>query len=547
MYFELQLSAAVFSRVIRNRLRALPLGLDLSLPDERDGELVVDQVVIGDSTTVQREKVVDYSSGSALATPAATQSVTTLSPTNLGSFVVPYMQIRQEVRVLLVRAADLAKNGPKATPPALTVTVFPVFNVSLNAANQTQGGGPLTLTYALAYVDFGPIALALNDAQRAQIAQVTGGLTIASSVVDLSAMTKLMNRPVTAINAGIACDPTGTRVALRVDFDIYASPIAVDSTFFEVGPADLLGGKDWAMLMDANVIIQEAEQRIKAALAAKANLRIRSDPVGTWDAGEATLRVAADIRLLGACPGFVDDINMDVRIDLGTRFKVPTPDHLVTHYQLDSGLTDSGQVFGCALTAALLYPFAGAALLEQKKIDLTGLPRRHRVRSVLLVRATGRRDQCSETRGRHLQELGRHLPQDQRFGVRVHHDSEPGDPARAHPELTFPAGLGLWRAGGPGPVGRRPQSRGAVHRQHRRRRPTAVRVADSRRLHRQRQEQLPNRQRGERARAVYATGKSSSRRGCCRIHRTATRSRSTTTRSRSLRATRRCRTTARCG
>jgi len=54
MYFELQLSAAVFGRVIRNRLRALPLGLDLSLPDP-NGELVVDQVQIGDPTRVQQE------------------------------------------------------------------------------------------------------------------------------------------------------------------------------------------------------------------------------------------------------------------------------------------------------------------------------------------------------------------------------------------------------------------------------------------------------------------------------------------------------------
>jgi hypothetical protein len=54
MYFELQLSAAVFGQVIRNRLRALPLGLDLSLPDP-NGELVVDQVQIGHTTSVQRE------------------------------------------------------------------------------------------------------------------------------------------------------------------------------------------------------------------------------------------------------------------------------------------------------------------------------------------------------------------------------------------------------------------------------------------------------------------------------------------------------------
>ena len=109
----------------------------------------------------------------------------------------------------------------------------------------------------------------------------------------------------------------GTRVALRVDFDIHASPIAIDETFFEAGPADLLGGKDWAMLLDAAVITQGAEQRIKEALTATANMRILADPVGTWDAAEATLGIAADVKLLGACPSFVDDINMDVRIDLG--------------------------------------------------------------------------------------------------------------------------------------------------------------------------------------------------------------------------------------
>ena len=197
-----------------------------------------------------------------------------------------------------------------------------------------------------------------------------GGVKIDPSIVDLGAMTELLNRPVSAINAGIACDPAGTRVALRADFDVYASPIAVGRAFFEAGPADLLAGKDWAMLMDANVLSHEVEHRMKDAFNAKANVRILSDPVGTWDAGETTLRIAADIRLLGACPGFVDDINMDVRLDLGARFSVPTPDHLISHYQLDSGLTNNDQVFGCALTGALLYPFAGAALFEKKKIGL---------------------------------------------------------------------------------------------------------------------------------------------------------------------------------
>ena len=164
MYFELQLSAAVLARVIRNRLRSLPLGLDLGVPDP-DGDLVVDRVVIGDTTTLQRERSVAGVVG--VPMPAATQMVTTLSPTNLDRFTVPYLQVRQEVKVLLVRAADLEANGPAATPPALTVTIYPVFNVSLKAANQTQGGGPLTLTYALAYVEFGAVALELDEGQRA--------------------------------------------------------------------------------------------------------------------------------------------------------------------------------------------------------------------------------------------------------------------------------------------------------------------------------------------------------------------------------------------
>jgi hypothetical protein len=373
MYFELQLSASVFTRVVRNRLRSLPLGVDLSLPDPDDGGLlVVDQVIIGDSTTVQREQFIDYSSGIPQAKDAATHLVSTFSPLNLSHFTVPYLQVKQEVKVLLVRASDLEKNGPAPTAPSRTLTIFPVFNISLTAANQTQGGGPLTLSYALAYVDFGLVGLTMNDAQRAQIAQVIGGVKIASSIVDLGlgAMSKLLDRTVSAINAGIACDPAGTRVAMRADFDVYASPIAVERAFFEAGPADLLAGKEWAMLVDASVLTQEAEKRAKDALNAQANLRIRSDPAGGWDAGETTLRIAADITLVGACPGIESD--MDVRLDLGARYSVPSqsPDHLVSHYQLDAAKTNALQVFGCALTGVLLYPFAGAALFEKKKIGL---------------------------------------------------------------------------------------------------------------------------------------------------------------------------------
>src|SRR4051794_31952727 len=130
MYFELQMSGAVFTRVVRNRLRSIPLGVDLSFPGPGGGMLVVDQVIIGDATTLQREQTVDYSSGIPKMTSSATQSIWIFSPTNYSNFNVPYVQVKQEVRVLLVRASDLETNGLAASAPSLTLTIFPVFNVS---------------------------------------------------------------------------------------------------------------------------------------------------------------------------------------------------------------------------------------------------------------------------------------------------------------------------------------------------------------------------------------------------------------------------------
>ena len=78
---------------------------------------------------------------------------------------MPFVQVKQEVTVLLVRPSDLEKNGPAPSAPTQTLTISPVFNISLQAANQTQGGGPLTLSYALAYVDFGVAGLVMNRAR----------------------------------------------------------------------------------------------------------------------------------------------------------------------------------------------------------------------------------------------------------------------------------------------------------------------------------------------------------------------------------------------
>ena len=56
MFFELQLSANVFTKIIRNRIKALPICKDQTIKDQDGNLLVLDQVVIGESTWIQREK-----------------------------------------------------------------------------------------------------------------------------------------------------------------------------------------------------------------------------------------------------------------------------------------------------------------------------------------------------------------------------------------------------------------------------------------------------------------------------------------------------------
>jgi hypothetical protein len=73
---------------------------------------------------------------------------------------------------------------------------------------------------------------------------------------------------------GIACDPNGTFVAMRADFDIYSSPVAIDRTFFEAGPVNLLGGREWAMLIDANLLVEDARTRVRNALLSEPNVKL---------------------------------------------------------------------------------------------------------------------------------------------------------------------------------------------------------------------------------------------------------------------------------
>lgn len=373
MYFELQLSANVFAKIVRNRLKAVPLCVDRELTAPDGNRLVVDQIVIGESTWIQREQKIDLVNGVPTPKDIATQVVWIFSPTNYNFITVPFLQVKQELIIHLVKSSDLEANGPNPTPPYKTLTIYPVFNVALDVASKTVGtGGPLTLSYTLAHVDFGALIFGLSTEDRTEIQQFIAGVKLPSTTVDLGSLTALLKRQVTAINAGIACDPAGLFVALRVDFDVYASPVSLSQEFFVGGPTNLLSGKEWTMFIDANVLIQDAKAKAKTAFESDPKVKLESGPEASWDPSGPAIDISADIELVDACSFFVDDIDMDADVDIRVTFSVPKPNTLRTHFHLTADPSDVGEEIGCAITGALLWPFIGQLLLKNEEIG-TGL------------------------------------------------------------------------------------------------------------------------------------------------------------------------------
>lgn len=376
MYFELQLSADVFTRIARNRLKAIPLCVDREFDlEEPPGSgnkvrVVVDRVEIGDTTFIQREQTITYQpSGLPQTQATASQNVWIFTPTNLTSFYVPYLQIKQEVKIHLVKYSDLEANGVNPSAPFKTLTLYPVFNVSLNPAKPgQQGGGPLVLSYDLAQIDFGLLAIGMSESQRKEIEQFIANVKLPPTIVDMGPLTTLLKRPVNAINAGISCDVDHTFVSLRADFDVYASPAAISAQFFQTGPTKFLEDKAWAMLIDANLMKQDAVAKTKSALQSSSDVKLVSGPTATWNPASVKLSISAEVELIDACPFFVDDIDMDADVTIDASFSVPTTNTLRTHFHIEGDPSNGVEIFFCALTGALLWPFIGPLFLKKEDI-----------------------------------------------------------------------------------------------------------------------------------------------------------------------------------
>jgi hypothetical protein len=348
--------------MVRNRLKTIPL-CDLLDKEDPDTGLVLDQIVIGKNIVIQREETIDPDTG--VRTKTAKQGVWIFSPQNLHMIQVPFLQVKQEILLHLVLSNYLDANGVNPTPPSQVLSIHLVFNVSLRSSNQTQGGGPLTLRYSFSHVDFGELFPNLPKEKRQDIEQMISGIQLPETTLDLGGpLNELLHRKVAAVNAGITCDPAGTFVALWVDFDIYSSPDVISQEFFTAGPANLLAGRDWSMLIDAALLTEDARAMAETGLKKATDVRIESGPHASWDLAGPAISISAGVELIDACP--VLETDMDADVGIRVTFSVPQPGTLRRHIHIKGHASNTAEEIGCALTGALLWPFVGPVFLKDE-------------------------------------------------------------------------------------------------------------------------------------------------------------------------------------
>ncbi|HGA1022378.1 TPA: hypothetical protein ACIQN7_002717 [Bacillus cereus] len=355
MFFEFQLSSQNFERIFRKRLKEIPFCVDRE--ENIFGTIcVIDRVEITDTTIVQKQLI-------------PTQNVGIIFPPFYpNSFTVPYLQIKQEVNVQLVKSSDLELNGPNPSQP-VSYTFELVFNVSMNIAVTSTtplgSGGPVQISYQLEHINYQNLDEVLSSIQKENIKNWFSKYQLPPTTIDIAPFFKDVEFPITAINAGITCNSTGDFIVMRVEIRSKNGWLDGDMKpeFFTQDAVNLLNGGEWALLMDVNILKEEANEKIKNSLENVSKFKLRNGPSLLWNPSGPTLGINLGGELMDSCPFFVDNIDMDVEVDITMNFSVPEQNIMRTHYLIDPSPSNEVEKISCAVTATLLYPFTIAPIL----------------------------------------------------------------------------------------------------------------------------------------------------------------------------------------
>jgi hypothetical protein len=348
MYFEFQLSSDVLCRIIRNQIHQVDLGMTETFT--LFGGSMVDHIEVETTTTLERR-----------ARSFSVQIGDTTSTINgQGAVIV------QPLKLALVKIADLVTNGSAPTTPFLSVEISFVVRV-----DATASGGSVQLQYAFDSIDFGPVVGAfLTDAQKQDITNnVQSKFSPIARTIDTSSIQANMpDVPIQITNAGAVATSDGAAFILRVE--IGGGDLATWTDFYNTYDRNLLSGRDWAMLMDKDLLIPGIQKSLQDKLAGGSDqFALESDIDVAWRPDKGPdFEVSFSGEVIDACSCFFVDIDVDVDISCSLLFQAPGSDTLRMHITTDYDTNDL-EVFCCALTSALFWPVVGIVYLAEGKTN----------------------------------------------------------------------------------------------------------------------------------------------------------------------------------
>ena len=257
MYIELQLSAPVFASLIENQLKAYQPCLGYIEFSAGGETLVVDKIEIVDPTTILRD-------------PGMPRENVILSSFvgSIAQISVPYLQMKPTLSITLAKKSDLLSNGVNPSPPAAllpalpasSISLQPVYDVSVFVTGDFGTGGPVELSYSLYDVDYGAFGSLVPDDIKTTILNALAGFTLPPVTINFSDLLQTLGQDSTTVyNCGITCDVEETFVALRLEFKVETDSVPQFTSFFTTGPANRLQqGWDWAIFVDSRLLVQQA-------------------------------------------------------------------------------------------------------------------------------------------------------------------------------------------------------------------------------------------------------------------------------------------------
>jgi hypothetical protein len=273
------------------------------------------------------------------------------------------VQLQQPISFAIVLAEALPVSGPAQTVPCLEPQ--PTFNFNLQATVDGAGVPTLTVTYA-------GTSLPLPDL-NSEVQGFLGNLAAPTSTpIPIDSIGEVFGTSLVATAAGIAVDPSGDRIAIRVEFE-GGEPAGDWNSFFAGQFKAHDSTHDWSVFLSADLIEASIKSRLNNALQgpiSTGTFELTSGPdVSYFDAVVLPVFFATfDGNAIDACQCFWGKIDLGVTINTAIELSVPEADTIQMDVYLSWDLNDLETVC-CAFTAAVFWGFVGTELLDEGKIN----------------------------------------------------------------------------------------------------------------------------------------------------------------------------------